>query len=163
MISTLRDYRFNKDIDDIRGSAIYGPGEQKLGKIDDVVFDGETGNIKYFIVDTGGWLKSRRFLVPPDHVQTYPENEKDFFINLSKAEIERFPALDGKVLESERDFTSYETSYRSSWTSPPASAAATASSHSPLSPRFLRFQDEIVRNREGICGTDREVPRRKVG
>ena len=34
MIGTLRDYRFNKDVEDIRGSTIYGPGEEKLGKID---------------------------------------------------------------------------------------------------------------------------------
>jgi sporulation protein YlmC with PRC-barrel domain len=65
MYSTLRDYRFNKDIDDIRGSAVYGFGEEKLGKIDDVVFDPDTGQIQYLVVDTGGWLKSRRFLLPP--------------------------------------------------------------------------------------------------
>jgi hypothetical protein len=39
MYSTLRDYRFNRDIDDIRGSSVYGPGDEKLGKIDDVIFD----------------------------------------------------------------------------------------------------------------------------
>src|SRR5919204_1576022 len=148
MISTLRDYRFNKDVDDIRGSTIYGPGQEKLGKIDDVVFDRDTGNINYLIVDNGGWLRSRRFLVPPDRVQAYTENDKDFFVNLSKAEIERFPALDEKVLESEKDFSNYETTYRSAWTSPLTGATRTASSHSPLSQRFVRFQDEVVRNRE---------------
>jgi len=107
MFSTLRDYRFNKDIDDIRGSAIYGPGDEKLGKIDDVVFDRDSGQIKYLIIDTGGWLKSRRFLVPPDRVQPSPENDKDFVVNLSKAEIERFPALDEKVLDSDKDFSAY--------------------------------------------------------
>ena len=162
MIGTLRDYRFNKDIDDIRGSTIYGPGQEKLGKIDDVVFDRDTGNINYLIVDTGGWLRSRRFLIPPDRVQAYTENDKDFFINLSKAEIERFPALDEKVLESEKEFSNYETTYRSSWTSPPTSATGTASSHSPLSARFVRFQDEVTHNRESICRSEADVSRRKV-
>jgi sporulation protein YlmC with PRC-barrel domain len=161
MFSTLRDYRFNKDIDDIRGSTIYGPGDEKLGKIDDVVFDRDSGQIKYLIVDTGGWLKSRRFLVPPDRVQPSSENDKDFVVNLSKAEIERFPALDEKVLDSDKDFSGYETTYRSSWTAPPAArAAGTVPSQSPLSPRFVRFQDEIGRDRDRICGTD--VSRRKV-
>ena len=41
MYGTLRDYRFNKDIDDIRGSAVYGPDDEKLGKIDDVIFDSD--------------------------------------------------------------------------------------------------------------------------
>jgi PRC-barrel domain len=156
MYSTLRDYRFNKDIDDIRGSAVYGPGDAKLGKIDDVVFDPNSAQIKYLIVDTGGWLKSRRFLVPPDRVQPYPQNDKDFFVNLSKTEIERFPALDEKVLESDKGFATYETSYRSAWTSAPG--ATTTST--VITPRFTRFQDEIVRNRERICGPD--VTRRKV-
>ena len=60
MYTTLRDYRFNKDMDDIRGSAVYGPTDEKLGKIDDVVFDSNSGLIRYLVVDTGGWLKSRR-------------------------------------------------------------------------------------------------------
>ena len=37
MYSALRDYRFNRDIDDICGSAVYGPGDEKLGKIHDVI------------------------------------------------------------------------------------------------------------------------------
>jgi hypothetical protein len=37
MYSTLRDYLFNRDIDDIRESAVYGPGDEKLGKVDDVI------------------------------------------------------------------------------------------------------------------------------
>jgi hypothetical protein len=38
MYTTLRDYRFKQDIDDIRGSAVYGPGDEKLGKVDDFRF-----------------------------------------------------------------------------------------------------------------------------
>lgn len=47
MYSTLRDHRFNRDIDDIRGSAVYGRADEKLGKIDDVIFDSENGQIRY--------------------------------------------------------------------------------------------------------------------
>ena len=67
----LRDFRFaNTDeaADDIRGSQVYGRGDEKLGKIDDVIFDHSSGNIRYLVIDTGGWLSSKKFLVPPDRV-----------------------------------------------------------------------------------------------
>jgi sporulation protein YlmC with PRC-barrel domain len=161
MYGTLRDYKFNKDIDDIRGSAVYGFGDEKLGKIDDVIFDSNTGQIRYLVVDTGGWLKSRRFLVPPEHVQ--PKDDKDFKVSLTKSEIEKFPALDERVLESEKDFNSYETNYRSSWSSQRSpSQSATVATQSPLSPRFLRFQDEVARDRERICGVGSSVSRRRA-
>ena len=35
----LREYRFTDTADDIRGSKLYGLKEEKLGKIDDVIFD----------------------------------------------------------------------------------------------------------------------------
>ena len=50
---TLRDYRFaDKDVDDIRGSNIYGVDDEKLGDIDDVIFDHATGDIR---CGNAGW------------------------------------------------------------------------------------------------------------
>jgi sporulation protein YlmC with PRC-barrel domain len=150
MYGTLSNYKFNKDIDDIRGSAVYGPDNEKLGKIDDVIFDSDNGQIHYLVIDTGGWLKSRRFLVPPNEVRPSSEKGDDFVVNLTKTQIERFPALDERVLEDKQKFQQYETSYRSSWTGP-YPAGTEVPNQSPLSPRFLTFQDEIVRNRSSIC------------
>src|SRR5262249_36101819 len=116
MYSTLRDYRFDRDIDDIRGSAVYGSEDEKLGKIDDVIFDSDNGQIRYAVVDTGGWLSSRRFLVPREELQPSAAHEKDFDVNMTEAQIERFPALDEKVLEDKQKFEDYNKSYRSSWT-----------------------------------------------
>ena len=45
-IGTLRDYRFtnvDEATDDIRGAKVYGLDDEKLGKIDDVIFDHATG------------------------------------------------------------------------------------------------------------------------
>src|SRR5262249_49079249 len=68
---TLGDYRFSDTQEaalDIRGAKVYGPKDHKLGEIDDVVFDEATGAIIYVVVDTGGWLSSKRFIVPPAEV-----------------------------------------------------------------------------------------------
>ena len=65
---TLRDYRFtdiDEATDDIRGSKVYGFNDEKLGKIDDVIFDHATGQIRYVVIDTGGGCPSKKFIVPP--------------------------------------------------------------------------------------------------
>ena len=50
---TLRDFRFSEtDVDDVRGSSVYGTDDDKLGKIDDVIFDHSTGDIRYAVIDT---------------------------------------------------------------------------------------------------------------
>lgn len=145
MYSTLRDYRFDRDIDDIRGSAVYGSEDEKLGKIDDVIFDSDNGQIRYAVVDTGGWLSSRRFLVPPEELQPSAAHEKDFDVNMTEAQIERFPALDEKVLEDKQKFEDYNKSYRSSWTGESSGRKPVANT------RLSSFQIEIVRNRSTIC------------
>ena len=66
---TLREYRFSDTDavkDDIRGSSVYGVDDDKLGKIDDVIFDHSNGNIRYAVIDTGGWLHHHKFIVPAD-------------------------------------------------------------------------------------------------
>ena len=124
---------------------MYGPADEKIGKIDDVVFDSNNGEIRYVVIDTGGWLHSRRFMLPPDELKSSTEHENDFSINLAKDQIERFPALDEKVLEDNDKFADYEKKYRSSWTEP--SGARTPVTNT----RFTNFQQGIARDRELIC------------
>ncbi len=119
---TLGDYRFSNTEEaaiDIRGSKVYGPGDEKLGEIDDVVFNEGTGGIVYIVVDTGGWLKSKRFIVPPEQVRPSVQHENDFLVDLTKQQIESFPAYDGGELTSEEKWADYEKRYRSKWVENP--------------------------------------------
>jgi sporulation protein YlmC with PRC-barrel domain len=51
----MRSYKFTEaQAEDIRGSAVYGVNDEKLGKIDDVIFEPNSGDVRYVIVDTGG-------------------------------------------------------------------------------------------------------------
>src|SRR5690348_4794534 len=113
----LRDYRF-ADLDtdeDIRGAHVYGRDDEKLGKIDDVIFDHTTGNIRYVVVDTGGWLSSKKFLVPPDRIRASQKHTDDFEISATKQQIERFPAYKESDLESDDSWKSYEKQYEAAW------------------------------------------------
>jgi sporulation protein YlmC with PRC-barrel domain len=112
---TLRDYRFqdtDKIRDDIRGSKVYGINDEKLGKIDDVIFDHTMGTIRYAVVDTGGWLSSKKFIVPPDRLRQSSKHEDDFQVDLTKEQIEGFPPYIEKDVESEERWSDYERRYR---------------------------------------------------
>ncbi len=115
----LRDYRFTNAAEDIRGSKLYGLNDEKLGKIDDVIFDHFTGLISYVVVDTGGWLSTKKFIVPANRLRTSAEHKDDFAANLTKAQIESFPPYNEADLESEQQWADYEGRYRSKWEADP--------------------------------------------
>lgn len=116
---SLRDYRFNQDVDDIRGASLYGLNDEKLGKIDDVIFDHASGVIRYAVVDSGGWLSSKKFLVSADRIQPDSEHKDDFYARMTKEQIETLPRYDEGSFshdqrENERDWADYDERYRKS-------------------------------------------------
>ena len=117
---TLRDYRFSDtDAEDIRGSKLYGLNDEKLGKIDDVIFDHTNGGIRYIVVDTGGWLSSKKFIVPADRLRASAEHEDDFQVDLNKQQIESFPPYNQEDVKDEKRWGDYENKYRSKWETGP--------------------------------------------
>ncbi len=125
----LREYRFSSDATDIRGADLYGHDDDKLGTIDDVIFDHTTGAIQYAVVDTGGWLNSKKFLVPADRILPRAGHEDDFAINLSKDQIESLPRYDEKAMQSDTDWHEYDEGYRKAWDTGPVMHKA-GSTHS---------------------------------
>jgi sporulation protein YlmC with PRC-barrel domain len=119
---TLGDYRFSDTQEaalDIRGAKIYGSNDDKLGEIDDVIFDEGTGAVMYVVVDTGGWLSTKRFIVPPEEIRPSLQHGDDFRVDLTKEQIEAFPAYDGTALTSDEQWADYEKRYRSKWVDGP--------------------------------------------
>lgn len=116
---TLRDFRVGDAGEDIRGSHLYGLNDEKLGKIDDVIFDHSSGNIRYVVVDTGGWLSTKKFLVPAEALRASTKHENDFEANLDKRQVENFPPYNDSDLESESKWAGYEGRYRSKWVADP--------------------------------------------
>ncbi len=111
----LRDYRFSDDVDDIRGAGLYGPNNDKLGKITDVIFDHATGTIQYAVVDTGGWLSSKKFLVPADRIHPDAKNADDFAIDATRQQIEALPKYDENAVSTDTAWNDYDKRYRTAW------------------------------------------------
>jgi sporulation protein YlmC with PRC-barrel domain len=116
---TLRDTVVSEPSEDIRGADVYGINDEKLGKIQDVVFDHSTGEIRYAVVDTGGWLHSKKFLVPASGLHASAKHNDDFQADLTKQQIESFPPYNESDLESESKWRDYEGKYRAKWVTSP--------------------------------------------
>jgi hypothetical protein len=110
---------FSEETDDVRGATLYGVNDEKLGKIDDVIFDHSNGDIRYVVVDTGGWLSSKKFLVPTNRLRESSKHENDFSSDLTKEQVESFPAYDESYLKSEEKWGDYENRYKAKWETGP--------------------------------------------
>ena len=116
LYANMRDYRFSDNVDDIRGSELYGSNNDKLGKIDDVIFDNTTGDVRYLVVDTGGWLSSKKFLVPARQVMTAAEGEdRGYRVALTQHQIERFPEYKEEAIDRDEDWNDYERRYHDAY------------------------------------------------
>lgn len=110
--STLQDYRFDADIDDIRGARLFGDGGMELAKIKDVVFDHATGDIAYLVADEG---HDRCVLVPVSEVRTALTSDRDFDSDLTRVDIERLPAFDPKMLKHDKEWNDFQELHRNAW------------------------------------------------
>ncbi len=110
----LESYKF-EDIQDVRGSEVYGVNDEKLGTVDDVIFDHATGDIRYVVVDTGGWLSSKKFLVPINRIAPYGMHEDKFYAELDKERIQMLPEFKPEMLKSQDAWTDYEKRYHEHW------------------------------------------------
>ena len=53
-----------RNLDDINGADISATDGQ-IGQVKDFYFDDDAWAVRYFVVETGSWLNTRRVLVPP--------------------------------------------------------------------------------------------------
>lgn len=155
---TLRNYQLENAAEDVRGSHLYGVNDEKLGKITDVVFSNDTGEILYAVVDTGGWLSSKEFIVPAERIRVSAKHENDYEVSLTKTQIEDFPPYNEKDLETDNSWSDYETRYRAKWDdgpvmhregsdrniTPPASQIPVARNVTPIDSASAAANERII-------------------
>ena len=75
---------------DLKGFAIQAT-DGELGTVDQFYFDDETWAIRYFMVETGGWLGGRRVLISPISVVHADWQAKRLDVALTKKQVEHSP------------------------------------------------------------------------
>jgi hypothetical protein len=66
----------------------------ELGTVDQFYFDDETWAVRYFTVDTGGWLGGRQVLISPFSVIRTDWRDRRLDVGLTKAQVENSPDIE---------------------------------------------------------------------
>lgn len=112
---SLTQHRFATEADDVRGSPVYDADHQKLGEIEDIIFDHSTGVIHYAVIATAEPLPATRLLLPARHIRSYPPVPDAFSIDITRRQAASLPAYQPTLLNSEADWTAYEQQYKDAW------------------------------------------------
>jgi sporulation protein YlmC with PRC-barrel domain len=110
----LHNQKF-EGIQEVRGADVYGVNNEKLGTVEDVIFEHSSGEIRYVVVKTGGWLTSKQFLVPINRIEPYGNREDQFYAEMDKERIRMLPEFSHEALKSEAAWEEYERRYRERW------------------------------------------------
>src|SRR6267154_4612866 len=110
----LRDHKM-EDVDDLRGAAVYGVNDEKLGTIDDVIFDHSSGDIRYIVLKTGGLLSRKKIMVPANRVEPYGNHDDKFYAELDKERLEMLPEFKEETMKAQGNWSTYEKDYEKRW------------------------------------------------
>ena len=89
------------DAADFDGMNVESPTGEHLGDVEGFVLDADTGRPYYIVVDSGGWFKSKHFLLPVGHVRFDADPDGEALItSLSRDRIDKFPGFDKKEFDT---------------------------------------------------------------
>lgn len=113
-LGTLGQYRFKDKVDDVRGSEVYGRNNEKLGTVDDVIFDHDTCQIHHIVVNSEGWLGNRKFTIPADRI--FIRDQGDLQTDFSRDQVrQRFPEYEDNVHQDPDRWNQYEIRHREAY------------------------------------------------
>lgn len=152
----LGNYITDDPAQDIRNKNLYGSNDDKLGTIRDVIFDHATGDIAYVVVDTGGWLRTKNFVVPAPRLRVSPRHKGGFICDLTKEQVESFPPYEEGDLSSSQKWTGYENRYHAAWEAFPIvhrtelKPSTAAPGEDPMGPSWIAFQALLRQRRKEL-------------
>jgi sporulation protein YlmC with PRC-barrel domain len=163
----LHDHKM-EDVDDLRGADVYGVNDEKLGTIDDVIFDHSSGDIRYIVLKTGGLLSRKKAMVPANRVEPYGNHDDKFYAELDKERLEMLPEFNDETMKAQGNWSTYEQDYEKRWndgavmynkntgrliTPPPEEVVSPAiGSSAPASGRKLDLKPEKVGKEDDLLG-----------
>jgi hypothetical protein len=86
------------DAIDFDGMNVQSPRGEHLGDVEAFIADSHSGRPYYVVVDSGGWFKSKHFLLPVGHVRFDSESEA-LVTDIDRDRVNRFPGFDKDEFE----------------------------------------------------------------
>lgn len=98
-----------RSLKDLHGSTINAT-DGEVGTLDQFVFDDQHWTIRYFVVNTGGWLTGRSVLISPRSIANVAWDSHTVDVNLTRHKIENAPDVSTHLTvsrEKEEQFARY--------------------------------------------------------
>jgi len=86
----------------LRGLEVDGRDGEKLGKVEGFIIDIATGRPYHVVVDAGGWLTYKHFLLPVGHAMLSEAGTK-LIADITKARVKRFPGFNKNTFNALTD------------------------------------------------------------
>jgi hypothetical protein len=118
-LGSLGTQSVSGNVHDIRGTIVRGSDGAELGKVDDVIFDHDTMEIRYLVVDGAGWLEAETFLLPADIVFTDENHEDGLATGVTKEQIENSPQYNRRASRSGDNWDKYLRQFKKYWEEDP--------------------------------------------
>jgi sporulation protein YlmC with PRC-barrel domain len=81
--------------DKVEGTTVYNPAGEKLGSIDDLMIDRHSGQVKYAVLEFGGFLGMGTDRYPiPWSVLKYSDDKGGYVVPLDKSKLQNAPKYD---------------------------------------------------------------------
>jgi uncharacterized protein (TIGR02271 family) len=89
------DYRTDfSERDDINGFEVYARSDDKVGSVDSILVDEQTGKFRYFVVDMGFWIFGKKVLLPVGLADIRYSEKRIDVRNLTREQVENLPSFD---------------------------------------------------------------------
>ncbi len=120
---TYPDYRntfSDNSLSHLDDYSVYVDADDKVGSVEDGLFDDTTGQFRYLIVDTGPWIFGKKVLLPIGRAQFDNSQQRIYVNGLTKKQVEDLPEYSGSA---DVDYD-YEENVRGVYREPTASQSA---------------------------------------
>lgn len=92
--------------------SVYAQGEDKVGTVEDALFEQATGNIRYLVVDTGFWVFGKKVLIPIG-LTRFDHQERRVYVNgLTQERVENLPEYTNDMTVDHEYEDRIRTNYR---------------------------------------------------
>jgi hypothetical protein len=99
----LEASRVESPAGDLSGVTLQTQAHETLGTLDGVLINPTERRLRYFVVETPGWFRSRRRLISADHLVCVESDRNTLRVDVNPADV---AALDEFDFKSVREFSS---------------------------------------------------------
>ncbi len=100
------------EVVDFDGLKVRTPAGDKLGEVDGFIIDPSAQRAYYIVVDSGGWFRSRQFLIPVGHARMDDDGDA-LVLDVTRDAIAGYPEFDRNAFErfSDEELRAYRERY----------------------------------------------------